>query len=72
VKPPRPQLRTLGNRIRHYRLAAGLTQEQLCRKLTGEKSLLSPYVADRRMPRVDKLVKLAKRLNVDLKLLVNP
>jgi transcriptional regulator with XRE-family HTH domain len=72
MKKPRPQLRTLGNRIRHYRMQAGLTQEQLCRKLKWDKSLLSHYEADRRMPRVDKLVRLAKKLGVDLKLLVNP
>jgi transcriptional regulator with XRE-family HTH domain len=72
VKKPRPQLRTLGNRIRHYRITAGLTQEQLCRKLKWDKSLLSHYEADRRMPRVDKLVRLAAKLDVDLKTLVNP
>lgn len=53
-------------------MAAGLTQEQLCRKLKWDKSLLSHYEANRRMPRVDKLVKLAKKLKVELKILVNP
>jgi len=72
VKTPRPQLRTLGNRIKHYRMLAGYTQEQLCRKLKWDKSLLSHYEADRRMPRVDKLVKLATKLKIELKTLVNP
>lgn len=72
MKPPRPTLNTLGARIRHHRMAAGLTQEQLCRKLKWDKSLLSHYEANRRMPRVDKLVKLAKKLKVELKILVNP
>jgi transcriptional regulator with XRE-family HTH domain len=72
VKSPRPQLATLGNRIRHYRLAAGLTQEQLCKKLRWDKSLLSHYEADRRMPRVGKLKSLSTKLGVDIKDLVNP
>lgn len=53
-------------------MAAGLTQEQLCDKLKWDKTLLSHYESDRRMPRVDKLVKLARWLCVDLKDLVNP
>jgi transcriptional regulator with XRE-family HTH domain len=72
MKSPRPKLRTLGNRIRHYRLAAGFTQEQMCKKLKWDKSLLSHYEADRRLPRVDKLLQLATQLGVSLKALVNP
>lgn len=53
-------------------MAAGLTQEQLCNKLKWDKTLLSHYESDRRMPRVDKLVILAKKLKVELKSLVNP
>ena len=66
----KPKLNTIGNRIKHYRLRAGLTQVQVCNHLGWDISLLSHYEGDRRRPRVDKLFALAALLNVKVQSLV--
>ena len=66
----RPRLNTIGNRIKHYRKQAGMTQVQVCTKLGWDISMLSHYEGDRRRPRVDKLFDLATLFNIKVSNLI--
>ncbi|WP_062379873.1 helix-turn-helix domain-containing protein [Demequina pelophila] len=59
-----PDLATLGRRVRHFRLEAGLTLEQLGRDLDVAQSQLSLIENGHREPRLTLLSALAERLGV--------
>jgi transcriptional regulator with XRE-family HTH domain len=50
------------NRIRHYRIQAGLSQAHLARLVGKSRSMISSWERGRRLPTVPNLFKLAKAL----------
>jgi ribosome-binding protein aMBF1 (putative translation factor) len=55
--------------VQSLREAAGLTQEELARKLNRSTRIVSDWDHSRRLPRIDNAAELAKELGVSLKVL---
>lgn len=55
-----------GDRLKELREDANMTQEQLAEKLNINKSSISSYETNSKMPSVDKLVKIADIFKVSL------
>lgn len=62
--------RRLGERIRHARLRAGLTQPQLAELLKVSKGIISRWETGYARPSLDRLEPLAKRLGVSIEILL--
>lgn len=62
--------RRLGERIRHARLRAGLTQPQLAELLKVSKGIISRWETGYARPSLDRLEPLAKRLGVSIETLL--
>jgi len=55
-----------GSRLKQLRLAKHMSQEQLAKRLTVTKSMISAYENAVRMPSYDVLVKIASFFNVSI------
>ena len=73
-RPARSIARLIGQRIRHLRANVGLTQEKLAWESgLASKSYLSRIESGERLPTIEVLDKLARRLNVETRdLLIFP
>lgn len=58
------ELNTLGDRIRAERTKLGLSQEEFAGKLHLKKQQINSYETNSRKPDIDKLISIAKELNV--------
>ena len=58
--------KTLGQKIREYRLKRGMTQEELADKLLSKKSTVSEYENDKIDIKISVLREIAKILGVPL------
>lgn len=61
---------TFGERLREIRKDMGMTQDEFAKKLGTSKQILSRYELDQRTPKIDQVVKYAKKLNVSVEHLV--
>ena len=61
----------IGNRIRRLRLQRGLTQEELAELMGTSQAAVAMWETGARMPRADKLPKLAKVLGCSVSDLFN-
>jgi transcriptional regulator with XRE-family HTH domain len=61
--PTQELLRTIAHRVKEFRKAAGLTQEQLSEKVDIAPQYLSRLETARRVPSLDTIVDLANALN---------
>lgn len=57
---------SLGKQIQHYRKRKGLSQEQLASKLNVSRQALSKWESDINVPSIDKIVDVAKELDVSV------
>lgn len=55
-----------GERLRSYRLAHDMSQEQLATKLGTSKQVISRYESGQRTPKISVLAEYAKRLDLDI------
>ena len=62
---------TIGQNIRRYRKAAGLSQKELAEKIGKTRPLISRYEADATAPRMGTAKKLAAALGVDITQIVS-
>lgn len=60
------ELKTLGDRIRAERTKLGLSQEEFAGKLNLKKQQINSYETNSRKPDIDKLISIAKKLNVSV------
>lgn len=56
----------IGKRLREYRIARGLTQEDLANRVNRTQQTISLYESDDRMPDVETLIQIALVLDVSL------
>ena len=61
---------TFGERLREIRKDMGMTQDEFAKKLGTSKQILSRYELDQRTPKIDQVVKYARKLNVSVEHLV--
>ena len=61
---------TFGERLREIRKDMGMTQDEFAKKLGTSKQILSRYELDQRTPKIDQVVKFARKLNVSLEHLI--
>ena len=61
---------TFGERLREIRKDMGMTQDEFAKKLGTSKQILSRYELGQRTPKIDQVVKYAKKLNVSVEHLV--
>ena len=57
---------TFGERLREIRKDMGMTQDEFAKKLGTSKQILSRYELDQRTPKIDQVVKYARKLNVSV------
>lgn len=62
---------TLGEKIKHARKQAGLSQEQLSEKLNVSRSAVAKWETDKGIPDIDNLKMLSKLLNVSIDYLLD-
>lgn len=56
----------LGDKIKHYRIKYGLTQEQLAKKLLVSRKTVSSWENDRSTPNIEMLSKLCSIFEISL------
>lgn len=62
---------TIGDNIKYFRIAAGLTQKDLAREVAGlSEKALAAYEQHKNMPDIEMLVKISKQLNVHFSVLL--
>lgn len=64
-------INTFGERLKKYRLQAGLTQEELAARCGMQKQSISRYEKSAREPNIRIASSLAKALNISLETLIN-
>lgn len=62
---------TFGERLREIRKSMGMTQDEFAKKLGTSKQILSRYELDQRTPKIDQVLKYAKKLKVSVDYLIH-
>ncbi len=57
---------TIGEKIREYRKKAGLTQEELARKLDITRSMIGQFERSDKPPKLETIARIANALGVDI------
>jgi transcriptional regulator with XRE-family HTH domain len=65
-RPPTPRQRAFGDRVRHHRQAAGLTQERFAELAGIHRTYVASLEAGMRNPSLDLMCRVALGLGLDL------